>query len=234
MPIRKLLLLLLLTFFPPAYADTIAVIGTGNVGMALGTELAQQGHDIIYGSRSPLGLKALDLARKTDGDASTAMPDEAAAKASVVVLAVPGLVVEEVVNGLGDLSGKIVIDATNPLLMEEPMVFSYGVETSNGEIVQAAAPDAFVVKAFNTVTWQSMIDPEDSDGPLYVPIVGNDQAKKKVAGFVEEMGLVPFDLGSIETAHWTEYSVVVSLNNQFSERASFDLVFRKIEMVPDR
>jgi len=240
MPIRKLLLLLLLTFFPltfipPAYADTIAVIGTGNVGMALGTELAQQGHDIIYGSRSPLGLKALDLARKTDGDASTAMPDEAAARASVVVLAVPGLVVEDVVKGLGDLSGKIVIDVTNPLLMEDPMVFSYGVETSNGEIVQAAAPDAFVVKAFNTVNWQSMIDPEDSDGPLYVPIVGNDQAaKEKVAGFVEEMGLVPFDLGSIETAHWTEYSVVVSLNNQFSERANFDLVFRRIEMVPDR
>ena len=145
------------------------------------------------------------------------------------------MVVEEVVKGLGDLSGKIVIDATNPLLMEEPMVFSYGVETSNGEIVQAAAPDAFVVKAFNTVKWQSMINPEDSDGPLYVPIVGNDQAaKEKVAGFVEEMGLVPIDLGSLETARWTEYSVVVSLNNQFSERDSFDLLFRKIEMVPDR
>jgi len=52
--------------------------------------------------------------------------------------------------------------------MEEPMVFSYGVETSNGEIVQAAAPDAFVVKAFNTVNWQSMIDPEDSDGPTSI------------------------------------------------------------------
>ena len=75
-----------------------------------------------------------------------------------------------------------------------------------------------------------MIDPENSDGPVYVPIVGNDQAaKKKVAGFVEEMGLVPFDLGSIEVAHWTEYSVVVSLNNRFSERAGFDLVFRKID-----
>ena len=230
MPIRKLLLLLSLVFFVSAHAETIAVIGTGNVGMALGTELAQQGHDIIYGSRSPLGLKALDLAKKTQGDASTATPADAAASASVVVLAVPGMVVEEVVNGLGDLSGKIVIDATNPMLMEEPMVFSHGVETSNGEIVQAAAPDAFVVKAFNTVTWQSMIDPKKSSGPLYVPIVGNDKAAKdKVAVFVKKMGLVPFDLGPIEVAHWTEYSAVVSLNNQFSERENYDLVFRTID-----
>jgi predicted dinucleotide-binding enzyme len=110
------------------------------------------------------------------------------------------------------------------------MVFSYGVETSNGEIVQAAAPNAFVVKAFNTVTWQSMIDPEDADGPLYVPIVGNDRAAKDtVAKLVEKMGLVAFDLGPIEVAHWTEYSVVVALNNQFSERANYDLLFRKID-----
>jgi predicted dinucleotide-binding enzyme len=230
MMIRTLLLVLSLFISATALADTIAVIGTGNVGMALGTEFGQQGHTIVYGSRSPLGLKALDLAKKTEGDASTATPVDAAAKATIIVLAVPGMVVEDVVVGLGDLSGKIIIDATNPLLSNEALEFSMGVETSNGEIVQAAVPEALVVKAFNTVTWQSMIDPEDSDGPLYVPIVGNDQAAKdKVAGMVEKMGLVPFDLGAIETARWTEYSVIVSLNNEFSERDSFDLLFRKID-----
>ncbi len=235
MTIRKLFVVLALAICGPAVADTIAVIGTGNVGMALGTELAEQGHTIIYGSRKPLGLKALDLAKKTKGNASTATPPDAAAKASIVVLAVPGMVAEEVVTGLGDLSGKIVIDVTNPLLMSEAMVFSHGVETSNGELVQAAAPDAFVVKAFNTVKWTSMIDPEDSDGPLFVPVVGNDKASKAaVATMVEKMGLVPFDLGPIEVAHWTEYAAVVSLNNEFSERTDFDLVFRRKEMVPDR
>jgi len=230
MTIRTFILVLALFVASPALPDTIAVIGTGNVGMALGTELAQQGHTIVYGSRQPLGLKALDLARKTEGDASTATPADATASASIVVLAVPGMVVEDVVKGLGNLAGKIIIDATNPLVREEPMVMTFGVATSNGEIVQAAAPEAHVVKAFNTVTWQSMIDPEDSDGPLYVPIVGNHKAaKEKVAEFVEEMGLVPFDLGPIEVAHWTEYAVVVGLNNQFSERQNFDLLFRKID-----
>lgn len=226
MAIRSLFLALTL-ITAPTLADTIAIIGTGNVGMALGTELAQQGHTIVYGSRSPLGLKALDLAKKTKGNATTAPPAEAAAVAQIVVLAVPGMLVEEVVKSLGDLSGKLLIDVTNPLVMKEPMVFTYGVATSNGEIVQAAAPDALVVKAFNTVSWQSMISPKDSDGPLYVPIAGNDKAaKEKVAAMVKAMGLVPFDLGPIEVAHWTEYAAVVALNNRFSERQNFDLVFR--------
>ena len=230
MTIRKLFLVLSLFISAPLLADTIAIIGTGNVGMALGTEFAQQGHTIVYGSRSPLGLKALDLAKKTGGNASTAVPAEAVASADIIVLAVPGMVVENVVQGLGDLSGKLIIDATNPLVMDEPMHFTFGVESSNGEIVQAAAPEAMVVKAFNTITWQSMIDPGDSDGPLYVPIVGNDKAaKEKVAKLVAKMGLESIDLGPIEVAHWTEYGVVVALNNEFSERANFDMVFREID-----
>jgi len=230
MTIPKLFLVLSFLISGPLLADTIAIIGTGNVGMALGTEFGRQGHTIIYGSRSPLGLKALDLAKKTDGNSSTATPADAAAGAQIIVLAVPGMVVEEVLQHLGDLSGKLIIDVTNPLVMDEPMHFSYGVASSNGEIVQAAAPEAMVVKAFNTVTWQSMIDPEDSDGPLYVPLAGNDtSAKEKVAKMVAKMGLEPIDLGPIEVAHWTEYSVVVALNNEFSERANFDLVFREID-----
>jgi predicted dinucleotide-binding enzyme len=230
MTIRLLGLVLSLLVCTAVHADTIAVIGTGNVGMALGTRLAQQGHDITYGSRHPMGLKALDLAKKTEGNARTAIPAEAVVEADIIVLAVPGMVVEEVVAGLGDLSGKIVIDPTNPLVMTEAMVYSFGVETSNGEIVQAAAPDAFVVKAFNTVDWQSMISPEDSNGPLYVPVVGNNKAAKdKVSELVVAMGLVPIDLGPIETSHWTEYSAVVSLNNWLSERKNFDLVFRIID-----
>ena len=74
MPIRKLGLLVTLVFAAPAFAETIAVIGTGNVGAALGSELALQGHTIVYGSRSPLGLKALDVAKKTEGNATTATP----------------------------------------------------------------------------------------------------------------------------------------------------------------
>ncbi|NIN40234.1 MAG: NAD(P)-binding domain-containing protein, partial [Gammaproteobacteria bacterium] len=79
----------------PAFADTIAVIGTGDVGGALGPEFAAQGHTIVYGSRDPGRSKVEELVRKTGDLASATTPAEAAAQADIVVLAVPGLMVEE-------------------------------------------------------------------------------------------------------------------------------------------
>lgn len=212
-----------------AHAETIAVIGTGNVGMALGSEFAGLGHTVIYGSRSPLSLKTLDLVTKTGKGASAALPADAAAKSDIVVLAVPGMVTGAVAEGLGDLSGKIIIDATNPLKREsEALQFEYGVETSNGEIVQAIHPDAHVVKAFNTISWQQMMDPEADNTPPVVPLAGNNKkAKEKVAGFARAMDLEPVDLGELEYSRWSELTVVVVLNNRFSDREKFDVILRK-------
>jgi len=211
-----------------AQAETVAVIGTGNVGMALGTEFAEMGHTIIYGSRSPLSLKSLDLVTKTGKGSSAAVPAEAAARADIIILAVPGMVVGTVAEGLGDLSGKLIIDATNPLKREsEVLQFEYGVETSNGEIVQTIHPNAFVVKAFNTITWPQMMDPKADDIPPVVPLASDhEEAKERVAGFVRAMGLEPVDLGGIEFSRWSELTVVVMLNNQFSDRPKFDVIFR--------
>ena len=96
-------------------AETIAVIGTGNVGRALGTEFAAQGHTIIYGSRDPSRESVRALVAETGADASATTPGNAIGNADMVVLAVPGIYAMEVVAGLGDLSGKIIIDPTNPV-----------------------------------------------------------------------------------------------------------------------
>jgi predicted dinucleotide-binding enzyme len=212
-----------------AAADTVAVIGTGNVGMAIGTEFAGLGHTVIYGSRSPLSLKTVDLVTKTGNKASAALPDAAAGKADVVVLAVPGMVTGTVASGLGDLGGKIIIDATNPLKREgEVLQFEYGVDTSNGQIVQALHPDAFVVKAFNTISWQKMIDP-GKPAPV-IPLAGNsDTAKTKVAEWVQAMGIDTIDIGGIEHARVTEQLVVLMLNNQFSDKPKYEVLFRKLD-----
>ena len=230
MRILKCLLAAVLMFTATADAETVAVIGTGNVGGAIGGELAQQGHKIIYGSRRPAGLKALDLAGKTGEDASTDTPRGAAQAANIVVLAVPGLVAVEVAAGLGDLTGKLVIDVTNPLLRDDAMHFAHGVDTSNGEKVQDVLGDALVVKALNTVAWQTMINADELDDPPTVPLSGDDdEAKQFVAAMVAKMGLVPFDIGGIETARWTERGVAVMLNNRFSDRSEFDLHLRRPE-----
>ncbi len=224
-------LLILLTFFIAclAQAETVAVIGTGNVGMAIGTEMAGLGHTVVYGSRSPLSLKTLDLVAKTGKGASAALPADAAAQAEVIVLAVPGMVTGTVARDLGDLSGKLVIDATNPLqVVGEGPQFDYGVPTSNGQIVQALHPRAFVVKAFNTITWQQMIDP-GRPKPV-MPLAGNsDEAKARVADWVHAMGIDTIDIGGIQHARVTEHLVVLMLNNRFSDGPKYAIDFRKLD-----
>jgi len=222
----KLIIFLLLMSPVIAVADTIAVIGTGNVGMALGTEFGGLGHTVIYGSRTPDSAKTLELVNKTK-NATAAVPADAAAQADVIILAVPGMATESVVKNLGDLSGKIIIDATNPLVFAgNPPTVTHGTGRSLGEIVQDAQPDAFVVKTFNTIGWEQMIDPP-VPAPV-IPIAGNnDVAKQKVAAWVQAMGIDTVDIGEIHYSLITEYMVVMFLNNQYSGGPKFDLVFSK-------
>ena len=212
----------------PAFADTIAIIGTGDVAGALGPEFAAQGHTIVYGSRNPTSEEAQALATRTGDNASVTTPRDAAEHATIIVLAVPGLMVEDITMGLGDLADKIIIDPTNPLDRGENN-FKHAVETSNGEIIQAAAPDAHVVKAFNALSWMTMIDPDSSGGPVSIPLAGNsDEAKRTVAALVEGMGLEAIDVGSIENSHWIEGMLMLWINNRYgSDRPNFDFHLRK-------
>jgi predicted dinucleotide-binding enzyme len=225
---RLAIFLSVFILLPIAHADTIAVIGTGNVGAALGTEFAALGHTIVYGSRDPSSSDVADLVARTEGDASATTQAEAVNGADIVVLAVPGMLVEEITKSLGDLSGKIIIDPTNPIDRSGPE-FRMGVTSSNGEIIQFTAPNASVVKAFNCLSWQTMIDPELSGGPVSIPLAGNSSdAKATVAELVEGMGLEPIDLGGIENSHWIEGMLIMWLNNRYGgEREPFDYHLRK-------
>jgi predicted dinucleotide-binding enzyme len=228
MSYRSALVVLTLALGSPAIADTIAVIGTGDVGGALGPEFAGQGHTIIYGSRDPERSKVRELVERTGEQASATTPAAAAAQADIVVLAVPGLLVEEITRGLGDLSGKIIIDPTNPLERRMNRL-EHAVDTSNAEIIQAAAPGAYVVKAFNTLNWKTMVDPDTAGGPVSIPLVGdNGKAKDKVAELVAGMGLEPIDVGPLRDARWVEGMLILWINNRFGgKRPSFDYHLRK-------
>jgi predicted dinucleotide-binding enzyme len=224
----RITLLITLLLAGPAFADRIAIIGTGDVAAALGPEFAAQGHTIVYGSRDPSREEVQDLVAKTGDDASVTTPRDAAEHADIVVLAVPGMLVEDIVLGLGHLAGKIIIDPTNPLNRGDSG-FTHAVDTSNAEIIQAAAPGSHVVKAFNALNWKTMIDPDSAGGPVSIPLAGNsDQAKQKVAALVEGMGLEAIDVGPVENAHWIEGMLILWIDNRYgSERESFDYHLRK-------
>ena len=212
-----------------AAADVIAVIGTGRVGSALGTEFGDQGHTIIYGSRDPAAATVRDLVERTAGNASASSQSKAVTDADFVILAVPGMLASDIAAGLGDLPGKIIIDPTNPLLFDDSGI-AHGVDTSNGERIQAVAPDAHVVKAFNTLSWQYMIDPQSSGGPISIPLAGNNaDARARVAELVESLGLHPVDLGPIGHSRWIEGMAILLINNNFGPLPSFNFYLREVE-----
>jgi len=216
---------LLMTLSGVANADRIAIIGTGDVGAALGPEFAALGHEIIYGSRDPERVSVQALVNKTGNNASAAMPAESVVNADIVVLAVPGRLAESITADLGDLSGKIIIDPTNNYIRDG--VPRLATDTSNGEAIQAAAPGAHVVKAFNTLSWRQMVDPGSSGGPVSIPLVGNNaEAKEKVAEIVSGMGLEPMDLGPIQNARHVEGMLVLWIQAR-NNGEPFDYHLRK-------
>jgi NADPH-dependent F420 reductase len=188
-----------------AGAETIAMIGTGNVGAALGRRFAEHGHTIFYGSRDPAAADVRELVAVTGSGAVALAPPEAAARADIVVLAVPSTAVEDIVRGLGDLDGKIVVDPTNPRVMAADGFADYPREGSTAERIAALAPGAHVVKAFNTLGSETMFDPAVAGGPVTLPLVGDDRAaKERVAALAQQIGLEAIDVGPLRHARIVE------------------------------
>lgn len=211
-------------------ADTIAIIGTGDVAGALGPEFAAQGHTIVYGSRNPARDEIRALVARTGGDASATTPAQSVIGADIVVMAVPGAVVEAVTGNLGDLTGKIIIDPTNAIDRHAGGYLTLSYDTSSAEVIQGAAPGAHVVKAFNTLNWRTMVDPESSGGPVSIPLVGdNAEAKARVAQLVEGMGLEAIDVGPLRYARHVEGMLLIWIHNRYGagEGPAFDYYLRK-------
>ena len=211
-----------------ALAAKIAVIGTGNVGSALGPEFAALGHTIVYGSRTPNEKDVQDLVAKTGHGATAATQPEAVKGADMVLLAVPGNLAVDITKSLGDLSGKIIIDPTNRVNRSTPDGYAnHDVPGgSNAELIQAAAPNAKVVKAFNTLNWSKMVDPQSSGGPVSIPLVGDDPAARAaVAELIKGMGLEPVDLGPLRFANTLEEMLVIWANAR-SHGAAYNYYLR--------
>ena len=109
-----------------------------------------------------------------------------------------------------------------------PVYLEAAVETSNAELIQEAAPESHVVKAFNSLNWKTMVAPASSGGPVSIPLVGNDKnAKKVVATLVEGMGLEAIDVGPVQNARWVEGMLILWINNQYVDGPAFDFHLRK-------
>lgn len=183
---------------------TIAVIGTGAMGSGLARLLAAKGINVAIGHRDP--ARAAALAEEI-GPRATGGGSEAAAKlADTVILAVPFAGVAEALKGLGDLSGKIVVDISNPISPDFKSL-TIGHTTSAAEEIQKLVPAAKVVKAWNTIFAQ-LLPSEARQGrsaPVQVFIAGDDSAaKKKVSELVTATGFEPVESGALVNSRYLE------------------------------
>jgi 8-hydroxy-5-deazaflavin:NADPH oxidoreductase len=189
----------------------IGVLGTGMVGTAIATKLVSVGHEVRMGSRSRDNPKAKEWVEKAGRSASQGTFADAAAFGEIVFNCTAGAASLEVLQAAGaeNLNGKILVDVANPLDFSRgmpPFLFA-GNTDSLGERIQAAFPDAKVVKALNTVNANVMIDPGRVRGDSDVFVCGDDGgAKAEVTRILtKEFGWKNvIDLGDITAARGTE------------------------------
>jgi NADPH-dependent F420 reductase len=204
----------------------IGIIGSGNVGGALGTRFARGGHTVIFGSREPGSEKMRDLLAKVGPNAKAVPVGEVVRESDLVVLSTPWNGTQEAVSLAGDLLGKIVIDTTNPVSPDLNSL-TVGNTSSAGELVAQWAKGAKVVKAFNTVGNNVMEDSKFPQAKAVMFYCGDDEgAKKAVAGLIAELGFEPQDAGPLTQARLLEAFALLWITLAFKQGLGREIAFQ--------
>ena len=188
----------------------VGVLGTGIVGKTIATKLRELGHEVLIGSRSA-GDDAVPFA-------------EAAAHGELVFNCTAGTVSLEALGAAGEenLSGKVLVDVSNPLDFSQgmPPTLSVCNDDSVGEQIQRAFSEARVVKTLNTVNAGVMVDPASVPGEHDIFICGNDDgAKAQVFELLQSFGWPAeriIDLGDISAARGMEMYLMFWLQLMFA------------------
>lgn len=174
----------------------IGIVGTGNMGRAIGVRLASLGHDVLFGARSQ--ETAQEVATRAGHGARTGSVSDAARHGDLVIWTVREPDVARVLDDPSLLDGKIVVDINNRDYQDELLAglpFTHAI----AEVRQARMPRAQVVKALNVIAMETLDTSAEvlrsAGAQLFV--AGDDpQAKQTVTGLLEQLGFEAIDLGS--------------------------------------
>lgn len=195
----------------------IAVIGTGNVGQALGSSLLRAGHEVTFAARD--ADKTRQVARQLGAKAAD-RPAQAVASAEVVVLAVPYDALPDAAGEIREqAAGKVVIDPTNP-----------GPATGGGpsaaEQLAERLPGTHVAKALNTLFGTFMAQP-DLHGRKVDALFAtdSDEARSKVAELLSSLGFRPVDIGGLQSARQMEAMAWLNIQLQMRHGGDWSSTF---------
>jgi 8-hydroxy-5-deazaflavin:NADPH oxidoreductase len=188
----------------------VGIIGSGIVGRVLATAFIAEGHQAILGTRNTSKEEVIKWKKENPGG-QTGSFAQAASAGDFLVLATGGSVAIDAIKlaGVEHFSGKVIIDATNPIAAAPPvngvLKFFTNLDESLMEKIQRFIPQAKLVKAFNSVGNALMYKPQFAAGEPTMFICGNDaEAKKMVAGILKNFGWGTEDMGKIEAARAIE------------------------------
>jgi predicted dinucleotide-binding enzyme len=211
----------------------VAILGSGGVGQDLGLGFIELGHEIKMGSRDPHKKEIRAWLAKAGPKASAGTFAEAAAFGELAVLATQWSGTENAIRlaGPANLSGKVVVDATNPLVFrpDGPPSLAVAGDDSAGEQVQRWLPGARVVKAFNSVNHAYMVHPILPGGPPDMFLCGDDEAaRKEIAGICRAFGWGVIDLGGLEAARLIEPLALIYIRHAIRTGA-WDYAFKLLK-----
>jgi predicted dinucleotide-binding enzyme len=179
----------------------IGIIGAGNMGRAFATRLAAAGHDVSITATDP--AHAEKAAAEAGANARAVRPHTVARETDLLILAVPYAAAGDALRGAGDVTGKTVVDISNPVTPDYSAL-ALGFSTSAAEEIQKVAPTAKVVKAFNTIFAQ-VLGAAQRGTSAQVLYAGDDAgAKNDVRALIESMDLEAVDAGPLANARLLE------------------------------
>ena len=176
----------------------IGMIGSGNVGSALGRVWAKAGHEVMFSSRNLDSDRK--LAAEVGSNAGAGTPQEAAAFGEVLVFAVPYGALPELGKTLGDsIKGKVAIDASNPFPQRDGEIANQARTRGAGLVSAELLPGARIVRAFNAIGAGRMGAAHEEPGRIGMPIAGDDKQAIEVASrLIREIGYEPVRIGGLD------------------------------------
>lgn len=203
----------------------IAIIGCGMVGLALAKRWRDAGHEVSFAVRN-VTSDSVRKARAVTGDTIPFVKDQEAVRpAEVVVLATQFRDAEAAIKGAVFLDGKILLDATNPVLPDLSGLAVQGTDSA-AERIAGWAKGARVVKAFNTTGFNIMEDPLFPAGRPAMFVCGDDAAAKTTAiKLAAEIGFDGIDAGPLVEARLLEPLAMLWIKLAYARGLGRDIAF---------